>query len=251
MHKLNKLFAALAVVITCLLQSFPAQAEMSAQEKDALKAGILEVLSENPELLIAALHGLQKRMEQEQEQVRLGTLQKQRKALEQDPNSFVAGNPAGDVTLVEFFDYRCGYCKKARPVVEKLVSEDGNIRLVMKEFPILGPNSETASKAAIAAMAQGKYREFHDALMAAKGGLGRAQLLQIAADTGLDRDKLEQDMQKAYITDIIRSNRELAARLDISGTPAFVIGDAIVPGVASLEQMQQLVAQARADCKSC
>ena len=251
MHKLNKLFATLLAAITCLLLSFPAQAEMSAQEKEVLKTGILEVLNENPELLIAALHGLQKRMEQEQEQAKLSTLQKQRKALEQDIDSFVAGNPAGDVTLVEFFDYRCGYCKKARPVIEKLVSEDGNIRLVMKEFPILGPNSETASKAAIAAMAQGKYQEFHDALMAAKGGLGRAQILQIAADTGLDRDKLAQDMQKAYIADIIRRNRELAARLEISGTPAFVIGDAIVPGVASLEQMQQLVAQARADCQSC
>ena len=243
---------------------------MTAQEKTALKAKILEVLNENPELLITALHGLQQRVEQEQEQAKLTTLQNQRKALEQDPDSFVAGNPAGDITLVEFFDYRCGYCKKARPVVEKLVTEDGNIRLVMKEFPILGPiaedgnirlvmkefpilgpNSETASKAAIAAMAQGKYQQFHDALMAAKGGLGRAQILQIAADTGLDRDKLAEDMQKAYIADIIRKNRQLAARLEISGTPAFVIGDAIVPGVASLEQMQQLVAQARADCQSC
>lgn len=224
---------------------------MTAREEAELKAKILEVLNENPELLITALHGLQKRVEQEQEQATLSTLQKQRAALEQDPNSFVAGNPAGDITLVEFFDYRCGYCKKARPIVEKLVSGDGNIRLVMKEFPILGPNSETASKAAIAAMAQGKYQEFHDALMAAKGGLGRAQILQIAADTGLDRDKLARDMEKSYITDIIRKNRELAARLEISGTPAFVIGDAIMPGMASLEKMQQLVAQARADCQSC
>ena len=117
---------------------------MTAQEKTALKAKILEVLNENPELLITALHGLQQRVEQEQEQAKLTTLQNQRKALEQDPDSFVAGNPAGDITLVEFFDYRCGYCKKARPVVKRLIAEDGNIRLVMKEFPILGPNSETA-----------------------------------------------------------------------------------------------------------
>ncbi|HBF97244.1 MAG TPA: hypothetical protein DDW95_01720 [Alphaproteobacteria bacterium] len=251
MYKRDKIFATLLATIICLLFSFPAQAEMTAQEKTALKAKILEVLNENPELLITALHGLQQRVEQEQEQAKLTTLQNQRKALEQDPDSFVAGNPAGDITLVEFFDYRCGYCKKARPVVKRLIAEDGNIRLVMKEFPILGPNSETASKAAIAAMAQGKYQQFHDALMAAKGGLGRAQILQIAADTGLDRDKLAEDMQKAYIADIIRKNRQLAARLEISGTPAFVIGDAIVPGVASLEQMQQLVAQARADCQSC
>lgn len=222
-----------------------------APDREAIKSLVREVLNENPELLLDALHRLQQRLEAEQAQEKIANLERYRSELERDPSTFVAGNPDGDITVVEFFDYRCGFCKKARPVVEQLVAKDGRIRLALKEFPILGPNSEVASKAAIAAMDQGKYAPFHKALMDAKGALTESRVMRVAEQHGLDISRLRQDMESSRVRDIIRKNRELAAKLGISGTPAFVIGDRIIPGVTDLAQMQQLVADAREKCLTC
>ena len=165
--------------------------------------------------------------------------------LKNDGYSFVAGNPDGDVTIVEFFDYRCGYCKQSFPELMKAVEEDGNIRLVLKEFPILGAESFLAAQAAIASLEQGKYMEFHTALMESRGGITMERIRSIAADVGLDVAKLEADMKNESVREVVEKNYEIAKQLGISGTPAFIIGDEFVPGVISGEQMRQLIAAAR------
>jgi len=228
-----------------------AQAQTNAPDKAATKQMVREVLRENPEILMEALDNLRKQMESGQASESRNTLSGLRKELERDPDTFVAGNPAGDVTIVEFFDYRCGYCKQAQPVIEQLVKQDGRIRLALKEFPILGPDSVVASRAAIAAMRQKKYAPFHDALMATQGALSEARLLRIASDAGLDAARLRSDMDDPKIEKIIGRKHEIAESLGISGTPSFIIGDTLVPGVAELDKLQRLVAAARRECLTC
>lgn len=170
--------------------------------------------------------------------------------LQNDGYSFVAGNPEGDVTIVEFFDYRCGYCKSSFPDVMKTVEEDGNIRLVLKEFPILGPDSILASQAAIAAIEQGKYMELHTALMNSRGGLTIDRILSLASDAGIDVEKLEVDMQSDKVRAAVENNYRIAKQLGIDGTPAFIINEEFVPGAISGEEMQRIVAEVREKAKS-
>ena len=165
--------------------------------------------------------------------------------LKNDPNSFVAGNPDGDITIVEFFDYRCGYCKRSFPDIMKVVTEDGNIRLVLKEFPILGEDSVLASRAAIASLAQDRYMDFHTALMQTRGGLTKERILSIAKETGIDTDKLLSDMNSEKVRSIITANYAAARQLGVNGTPAFVIGTTFVPGAIKAEELANLVAEAR------
>jgi protein-disulfide isomerase len=173
--------------------------------------------------------------------------------IRRDPNSYVGGNPDGDVTLVEFFDYRCGYCKKAHPIVVELLKTDKNIRMVYKEFPILGPQSKLAAVAAIAALRldSTKYYDFHNALITARGALSHQAVLDIAAEAGLDPAALTAAMKDPEIKRIIAQNYRQAKLLGINGTPGFVIGDSIVPGFITLAQMRDLIQEARAECTTC
>jgi protein-disulfide isomerase len=170
--------------------------------------------------------------------------------LKNDPASFVAGNPQGDITIVEFFDYRCGYCKRNFPELMKTVEEDGNIRLVLKEFPILGKESLLASQAAIASLSQDKYMEFHTALMSTRGGLTKDRIMNIAEDVGLNISRLEEDMSDTAVEEVIKQNYALAQKLGINGTPAFVIEDKLFPGAASAEEMQGMIIAAREKMKA-
>lgn len=229
----------------------PTQAQTATTDKAAAKQMLREVLEENPEILLEALDNLRKNMESGEVKGSRETLVKLRKELERDPGTFIAGNPKGDVTIVEFFDYRCGYCKRAQPVIHKLLQQDGGIRLARKEFPILGPDSLIASRAAIAAMDQGKYEPFHEALMAAQGTLSESRVMRIAAENGLDAVRLRKDMDDPKIEKIIKRNHEIAESLGITGTPSFIIGDTLVPGYVEYEQLQRLVAAARSECLTC
>ncbi|WP_339635330.1 DsbA family protein [uncultured Sneathiella sp.] len=170
--------------------------------------------------------------------------------LKNDGYSYVAGNPDGDVTIVEFFDYRCGYCKKSFPDLMKTVEEDGNIRLVLKEFPILGPESILASQAAIAAIEQDKYMELHTALMTSRGGLSIDRIRTLATDVGIDVEKLEVDMQADEVRETVEKNYRLAKQLGIDGTPAFVINEEFIPGLISGAEMKQIVAEVREKAKT-
>jgi protein-disulfide isomerase len=168
----------------------------------------------------------------------------QRDALEKDPLAPVAGNPRGDVTVVEFFDYSCGYCKRVAPALEALKAADPNVRVVYKEFPILGPGSVFAARAALAAHRQGKYEPLHRALMQADA-LDEAVVRRLAAEVGLDVARLEKDMEAPEVMQALQGNQQLAAALDIGGTPAFVIGERLVPGAVGAEALQALVNQER------
>lgn len=245
--------AAVPALALCLAAVTPAAAQeqslpggFTPDQTQGIEEIVRQYLLDNPDVLVEALtiyRQRQKVVEKERQQQSVGV---HRKALLEDPDAPVLGNPKGDVAIVEFFDYRCPYCRKAAPDVEKVVEEDGNIRLIMKEFPILGPQSAQAARAALASVRQGKYEEFHVALMSKQGDMSDAHIRQIAREVGLDVDRLEEDMKSKEIQEMILKNHELARELGIKGTPAFVIGDTLVPGLVDLQTLKQLVAQARA-----
>ena len=157
----------------------------------------------------------------------------------------IFGNPDGNVTVVEFFDYRCPYCRKVTERLLATVKRDGNIRLVFKELPILGSRSDYAARAALAAKNQGRYLDFHRALMRSNGRLTRKRVLSIANSVGVDTVRLRADMQSPEIDDAIAANRDMARKLGIGGTPAFVIADRTVRGAVSMASIRKHVAKAR------
>src|SRR5262249_7706007 len=172
-------------------------------------------------------------------------LVERRDELTKDPDAPVLGNPKGDVTLVEFFDYRCPYCKAVSAGLLDTIRSDGNVRLGLKEFPILGAESEYAAKAALAADRQGKYGEFHQAMMTFKGKVTIDDVKRIAGDVGLDTARMEKDMQAPEIAGMIHRNYDLAQAFGITGTPSFVISDQLIPGAISMDELKTRIAAAR------
>lgn len=246
-------FCALVLALGMLAVA-PARAAdpLTPDQVQQVEKVIRDYLLRHPEVLVEAMQSLeaqQKLAEAEQNRARIGA---NRKALLEDPDSFVVGNPKGDVTVVEFFDYRCPYCKQVHPVVRDAIAKDGKVRLVLKEFPILGPDSLMASRAAVAALLQkDKYLAFHDALMGLRGGLTEPTILQTAKEAGLDVDKLKADMKDPRVDRILRANHALAETLAITGTPAFVIGDELVSGALPPERLRELISKARTGCVTC
>lgn len=167
-------------------------------------------------------------------------------ALVGDPNSPVIGNPHANVAIVEFFDYACPYCKAAEPRLEALVKTDKGTKLILKEFPILTPESMIASKAALASVRQGKYAQFHDALMNYKGRLETSVIFDTAKDAGLDVARMRKDMAAPEITDEIIANFNLARSLRIFQTPGFIVGNHILTGPSADIDFPKAVAAARA-----
>ncbi len=201
-------------------------------------------LLDNPEIVEAALMSLREKREAE-ERVRVqAAIRDNGKALRAHPMSPVSGNPDGDVTVVEFFDYQCGYCKRALKTMEDLLETDANVRVVWKEFPILGEVSRAAARAAMAADRQGLYLAFHLELMR-EPELTIDKIFEIAGKVGLDAERLLRDMAEPEIESYIGETRALAQELGINGTPAFVIGGELVGGVIGSKEMQDLVARAR------
>jgi len=229
-----------------LLSPPPAAAETSAAERAKIESVIRDYLLANPEIVMEALEELDRRVEARAEADRAQALAESREQLERDPASPVLGNPDGDVVVVEFFDYQCGYCKQVAEPLRRLLEEDAGVRLVMKEFPILGPASVQGARAALAAARQGLYEEFHWALMGHRGQLSEARVLEIAEASGLDVTRLRADMRDPAIEEKLRNNYRLAESLDIRGTPAFVVGGTLLPGAVPLERLRQVVAEARA-----
>lgn len=214
-------------------------------ERTEIEGIVRDYLLQNPELIVDVMKLLREKEAASESLVRQKALRENRDQIDRDPTSPVAGNRSGDVTVVEFFDYQCGYCKSVREHVVKLLDSDRNVRLVLKEFPILGPVSVTAARAALAAHAQGRYWDFHNALLMIRGRLTEAAIFDTAKQTGLDVDRLRRDMAKPEIEAIIGRNRELAETLALTGTPAFVIGTQVAPGALGLDDMVKLVAAAR------
>jgi protein-disulfide isomerase len=206
---------------------------------------VREYLLNNPEIIVEAIEKLEARQRQAQQADQRSAIAAHREQLQRDADAPVAGNPNGDVTMVEFFDYRCPYCKQVAPTVAQLLKEDGKLRFVFKELPILGPDSVVAARAALAANAQGKYMAMHSALLRYRGTYDEATVMRIATEAGLDTARLRADMAKPEIEAMIDRNRGLARALSVTGTPAFIVGDKVVPGAANLETLRTLIAEAR------
>jgi protein-disulfide isomerase len=226
-------------------QDIEAVSGLAPAEKEAISELIHDYLLANPEVLIQSLQLYEERKAEIEAEQQLLAVITEREKLQNDPNSPVIGNPGGDVVVVEFFDYQCPYCIEVAPLIRDAVKTDGNIRLVMKEFPILGPDSMTAARMALASVKQGKYEEFHFALMAATGGLDAEKAFKVAENIGLDVAQLRRDLQSPEIDSMLQQNYTLAETLGISGTPFFVIGDEVVSGALTIDTLRQIVAGLR------
>jgi protein-disulfide isomerase len=216
-----------------------------APQRAQIEAIIHDYLLQHPDVLIAALRQAEDKLHKDDEAKASQAVSDHRQELFSEASTPVGGNPRGDETIVEFFDYRCPYCKQVEPSLEAMLKQDPNLRLVYKEFPILGPVSVTAAHAALAAQRQGKYDAFHAAMMEARGNITDDTVYRVAGSVGLDVDKLKRDMGSPEFAQEIKENLKLADALDIRGTPAFVIGDKVVPGAADIDTLKSMVADAR------
>ena len=237
------------LLIALALIALPAAAgaQTAPPDREAIEKIVREYLMKHPEVIIEAVQELEKRQTQARDQAAKQTIAQRKAELIRDPDTPVGGNPDGDVTIVEFFDYHCGYCKRAHPTMQSVVKGDPKIRVAYKQMPILTPNSRVAAAGALAAARQGKYAEMHNALMEARGELTKDRVLKIAADLKLDTDKLEKDMAAPAIGQQIDRSLELARSLGIDGTPAFVIGSKVIPGAVDASVIRAAVAEARKD----
>ncbi len=218
---------------------------LTPKQQEAIKKLVHDYLMENPSVISEAIDALRQKEELAAEMGAKKALTDRKDELLNDPEAPVLGNPKGDVTIVEFFDYRCPYCKSMSDMLFDTVKADGKVRLVMKELPVLGPDSVTASRAALAAKNQKKYEEFHKALMRLKGPVNDQTLMKTAAEVGLNVEKLKKDMDDDRIDTALKNNVHLAHALNVEGTPGFIIGDQIVPGAMTQQSLKQLIDQAR------
>jgi protein-disulfide isomerase len=216
----------------------------TALSQDLTDAAIERYIRTHPEVIMQSLQTMEAKREAEQRERQKVALARKQHELLHDPTSPISGNPKGEITLVEFYDYRCGYCKKAASAVTALQKEDPRVRVVYKDFPILGEPSELAAKAALASQAQGKHQVFHEALFASHADMTKESILKIALTVGLDAKRLEADMANPAWQAVIEKNRALAQELGISGTPGFIVGNELVPGALDLNGLKELIARA-------
>jgi protein-disulfide isomerase len=205
---------------------------------------VREYLLREPEIVYQALEELQRRQAAAEAARQQAAIADNQRELLNDPASPIGGNPDGEVTLVEFFDYRCAYCRRVVSSVRALLDEDRDLRVVFKELPVLGPDSERAARAALASRRQGGYVPFHFALMAADD-LSLPGIRAAAEAVGLDADRLEADMAAPEVNAAIQANYALANELGIEGTPAFVIGTQLIPGAVDKARLEELIREAR------
>ncbi len=224
----------------------PAEPSFSDAQRAEINGLIQQYIQDNPEVILQALQALQQRQQQQAHQQR--TQARTTAALgsdvvdpERDP---IAGDPDGSVTVVEFFDYHCPFCKRISRGMAKL-AEDDDVRIVFKEFPVFGPDSVFAARAALAAKEQGLYHDFHVALMQNRGRLSERTVMRLADRVGLEVDRLREDMQSPEIEQTLRTNFQLAQQLGIRGTPSFIIEDEVIPGAIDLTTMRRLIQSKR------
>ncbi len=220
---------------------------LTDQQKEDVQELIGEYLRNNPEIVLEAIQVLQRREQARQNQQQRSNLASYRRELERAPTSPAGGNPKGDITVVEFFDYRCSFCKQVLPAIQELLRTDGNIRWVFKELPILTPESRVAARAALAAWNQDrdKYMDFYTALMESHGSLSERNILRMAGNVGLDPEAIKAGLNNPEVEQALQRNFQLAERLGIRGTPGFIIGDQVVPGAISLRTMRQMIKELR------
>lgn len=229
---------------------------VSAQEKPLTRKDVEEIVKQtildNPEVLMKSVESYQTKMRAEQ----MGKMQQSIIAMKdvilKDTNSPVAGNPKGDVVVVEFFDYHCGYCKHMLPVVTQLIEQDSNVKVIFRELPILSEDSTTAAKAALAVyqVAPKKYFEYHSALMKANGTFDEQKLLDIAKSIQVDPDKVKAAMNSPEVAKELSDTSDLAKAIGISGTPAMIIGNQLIPGAVDLTELKRRIKAERENKKN-
>ncbi len=236
------LLGALMVFATAPVNAADDLPDLSREQIEQI---VREYLVENPEVVIEALQAYERQTSADQDARAQESMARLADIIYRDAETPEAGNPDGDVVIVEFFDYRCGYCRRVAPDLFAAINDDQGIRLVYKEFPILGDPSVLAARAALAARNQGLYQPFHEALMFADIDFSEASIMALAESVGLDTDQLRADMEDPAIDEHLNTNYELAQALGIRGTPAFIIGDELVPGAVSRAELEALIAEAR------
>jgi protein-disulfide isomerase len=246
----------LRAALTAAAVAFPvmaAAAEFNDKQRDEIGEIVREYLMQHPEVLLDVSKALEAKQQEEEDKLRLAGVTENKEEIFRSPNDYVGGNPQGDVTMVEFFDYNCSWCKKGMPEVVDLVASDKGLRFVLKEFPIFGEDSEYAARAALAAKKQGKYWEFHLALLGHEGKVDQGSVDEIAKARGLDVDQMKKDMDSDEIAGVIAANQALAQKLAINGTPAFIIDNKVVPGYLPKAGLAEKIEQVRAGggCQIC
>ena len=245
---LTSLLCAGALAFAAPVQADPLDLDnMSEADRAAFGEQVRAYLLENPEVIFEAIQILEARRNQLDTERDRKIVADNADELLNDGFSFIGGNPDGDITLVEFVDYRCGYCKRAHPEISELLDRDPNIRLVVKDFPILGPDSVKAGKMALAAVQVDaeKFKTLSDGLMDYRGNLTEQVAYQIAAESGYDIAELKEVAASGEIDDRLNRNYQLARKLGLEGTPAFVVGTEIIRGYLPLEDMLAAVQEAR------
>ena len=232
-----RILIAICLVLTTMVPSL-ARADLDATDRATLNSIIENFIRNNPEIVRDTLIALAAREEAERKQTGLSKVR-------DDQGDPVMGNANGTITLYEFSDYNCGYCKRVFEPIQQLVRDNPDVRLVIKEFPILSQSSLVAAKAAIAAEMQGKFGDYHIAMMTYRGQITDAVVMRIAAQAGVNIEQLKSDMESPKTMAIIQRTREAAAALEINGTPGLVVGDTVVPGAIGLDELVKLIAEER------
>jgi len=256
-RKCLKIMVALALVcqiVQCWNSSAQAQAAAGENPPSAQNPSLQQVIHDyiiaHPEVIIESLQRAKAKAEQREAILIKSKIAAFRSELVADPAAPVLGNPMGDVTIVEFFDYRCPYCRQVEPWLQTLIKQDSGVRLVEKEFPILGPASIYAAHVALAAWKQGKHTAFRNALMAMEGNIDEGNIhedlvLQAAQSAGLDIDRMKADMTRQDIEAEIQGSMRIARSLGLTGTPAFIVGTELVPGATDLATFREMVDESR------
>lgn len=224
------------------------------EQKKALGEIIKDYLIKNPEIMFEVQSALDEKSQKEQDAKLKTFMATNAKTIYRSADSSVAGDANGDVTVVEFFDFNCGYCKRGLPEVQKLVQDDKKVRFVFKELPILAKGSEEAARVALAVKRQGKYWEFHQAMLGSKGQANEASALKVAESLGLDMNKIKTDMASDAVKNELQSDLQLAKQLGVNGTPHFLVGDKSIPGAPDdlHDQLESLVSGYRkTGCNIC
>ena len=222
-----------------------ADAPPTPAQREAMEGVVRDYLMRHPEVIVEALEAYQAQEQTRKEKAANAAIAKSGETLFRHPMTPVSGNPKGDVTVVEFFDYQCGYCKRSLEVMLEVMKADPKLRVVWKELPILGPASRFAAEAAMAAAKQDKYLDFHVAVMSARGQLTEARVVELAEKAGVDVARMRKDMRDPAIARYLDETTETALALGITGTPGFIIGDRLVPGAIGADQMRAMIAEVR------
>jgi len=243
----------LFILTTLLAVNIATAADFTPAQQQSIEKIVRDYLVKNPEVLVEVSHALQEKQQAQILKHAESAIPSHANQLFNNAYSPVVGNNNAKVTLVEFFDYQCVHCRQMAPVINNLLQKDKNLRVVYKEFPIFGPSSEMASRAALAAIQQGKYKTFHHALMQAQPPMTKEKVINVAKDVGLDIKKLENDMQSKAVSTELENNHKLAQVLGVMGTPAFIVAGNpyqsknkpfFVPGQVSENVLQNIINEA-------